>query len=73
MNQFLQNLTILLLAPSLGGLETLAVLPSLSSHAGMSKETRKKIGISETLVRISVGIEAIDDLIADFKQALANL
>lgn len=57
--------------PSLGGAESLMSRPAVVSHAGLSAEERKSIGVSDALVRISVGLEHPDDLIADFKQALA--
>ena len=57
-------------APSLGGVETLLSRPVAMSHSGMSPEERKSAGISDALVRISVGIEATEDLIADFDAAL---
>jgi cystathionine beta-lyase/cystathionine gamma-synthase len=68
--QFLKRVTLPIIAPSLGSVETLAIRPAVASHAGLSKEDRKKAGISESLVRVSVGIEATEDLIADFDQAL---
>jgi cystathionine beta-lyase/cystathionine gamma-synthase len=57
-------------APSLGGVESLLTRPSQTSHAGLSAEERKKAGISDGLVRMSVGIESPEDLIADLEQAL---
>ena len=57
-------------APSLGGVETLVTRPSLTSHSGLSPEDRKRLGISDGLIRLSVGIEATQDLIEDFEQAL---
>jgi cystathionine gamma-synthase/cystathionine gamma-lyase/cystathionine beta-lyase len=57
-------------APSLGGVESLITLPVKTSHAGMRREDRERIGITDDLVRISVGIEDADDLVADFDQAL---
>ncbi|HEY9785149.1 MAG TPA: aminotransferase class I/II-fold pyridoxal phosphate-dependent enzyme [Candidatus Obscuribacterales bacterium] len=57
-------------APSLGGVETLITRPSTTSHSGLSKEDRHQLGISDNLIRVSVGIEAAEDLIADFRQAL---
>ncbi|HET8946598.1 MAG TPA: aminotransferase class V-fold PLP-dependent enzyme [Candidatus Polarisedimenticolia bacterium] len=57
-------------APSLGGVETLIVRPSLTSHAGMKREERLACGITDDLLRISCGIEASEDLVDDFKQAL---
>lgn len=59
-------------APSLGGVETLVVSPARSSHARLTPEERQALGISDGLIRVSVGIEGIDDLIADFDQALAG-
>jgi cystathionine beta-lyase/cystathionine gamma-synthase len=57
-------------APSLGGAETLMTRPSLTSHAGLSASERRSQGISDSLVRVSIGLEATEDLIADFGQAL---
>ena len=59
-------------AVSLGGVETLITRPATSTHAGMSPEDRERLGITSDLVRVSCGIEAQQDLIADFSQALAN-
>jgi cystathionine beta-lyase/cystathionine gamma-synthase len=58
-------------APSLGGVETLITRPATTSHSGLSPEDRAKLGIGDGLVRLSVGIEATEDLIADLDQALA--
>lgn len=57
-------------APSSGGVESLITRPVLTSHAGMSPEDRERVGVTDDLVRVSVGIEDADDLIADFAQAL---
>jgi cystathionine beta-lyase/cystathionine gamma-synthase len=59
-------------APSLGGVETLVTRPSLTSHSGLSPEDRRRLGISDELIRLSVGIEATQDLIEDFQQALED-
>ncbi|OLB71721.1 cystathionine beta-lyase [archaeon 13_2_20CM_2_52_21] len=59
-------------APSLGGVETLVTRPSLTSHSGLSAEDRRTLGISDGLVRLSVGVEATQDLIEDFEQALES-
>jgi len=67
---FLQRVTLPIIAPSLGGVETLAIRPALTSHAGLSREERERAGISDYLIRVSVGIEATQDLIEDFDQAL---
>ena len=70
-SEFLRRVQIPLVAPSLGGVESLLTLPAKSSHAGLSEEARRQMGISPSLIRMSVGIEAIDDLRDDFAQALA--
>jgi len=70
---FLQGLQIPLHAASLGGIESLVVQPARSSHLGLKEEERQRLGILQELVRVSVGIENIDDLLADFAHALDNL
>lgn len=72
-HRVLQSLRIPLVAPSLGGVESLVTLPATTSHLGMKPEERRKAGISDGLVRVSVGIEGRDDLIADFEQALSGV
>jgi len=69
--RFLDNLRIAKLAVSLGGTETLASHPAAMTHLSVGPERRALLGITDNLVRISVGIEDADDLIADFEQALA--
>ena len=69
-DQFINHLQYAIKAPSLGGVETLVTRPVTTSHALMDKAERKVAGISDTLIRYSVGIEAADDLIADLQQAL---
>ena len=69
-DRFMRNAVIPIVAPSLGGVETLVTRPSTTSHAGMSKVDRERLGISDGLVRVSVGIEATDELVEDFDQAL---
>jgi cystathionine beta-lyase/cystathionine gamma-synthase len=71
--RFLSNVTLPIVAPSLGGVETLITRPATTSHAGMCPEDRQKLGISDSLIRASVGIEANEDLIEDFEQALKHL
>ncbi len=71
--QLIQRLHIPAEAPSLGGVETLITRPATTSHAGMTPQARRKLGISDSLVRVSVGIETTEDLIADFRQALKGL
>ena len=65
------RLTLPLSAPSLGGPETLITRPSTTSHAGLSPDVRKRQGITDGLVRLSVGLESTQDLIEDFTAALA--
>jgi len=67
---FIQNTTLPISAPSLGGVETLITRPATTSHSGMSPEERQALGISDTLIRLSVGIEATEDIIEDFYKAL---
>ncbi|MFM5932178.1 MAG: cystathionine gamma-synthase family protein [Novosphingobium sp.] len=69
--RFLDALTIAKLAVSLGGTETLASHPASMTHLSVPDERKAALGITDNLVRISVGIEDADDLIADFEQALA--
>ncbi len=67
---FLKSVTIPITAPSLGGVESLVTIPATTSHAGMAREDRLKLGIVDGLIRFSVGIEATEDLIDDLRQAL---
>jgi len=69
---FLEKLQLFALAESLGGVESLIELPALMTHASVAKEVREQIGITDTLIRVSVGVEDVKDLIADLKQALNN-
>jgi cystathionine beta-lyase/cystathionine gamma-synthase len=66
-----ESLSLFALAPSLGGVESLVCLPVLTSHAMISADQRKKMGVTDQLVRLSVGVENTDDLIADLDRALA--
>lgn len=68
--RFLHQLKLCSLAESLGGVETLISLPALMTHASMPQEVRERIGITDGLVRLSVGIEDAEDIIADLDQAL---
>lgn len=67
---FLKRLKIFALAESLGGVESLIEHPVLMTHASISKKDREKIGITDSLIRASVGIEDVEDLIEDIEQAL---
>jgi cystathionine beta-lyase/cystathionine gamma-synthase len=72
-DRFMAALSVALAAPSLGGVETLVSQPRHTSHASLSIEQRHALGIPDGFVRISVGIENVEDLIADFEQALEAL
>jgi len=67
---FMAALDIPIMAPSLGGPETLMTRPAITSHAGLTSEARRGLGISDGLIRCSIGLEDADDLIEDFTQAL---
>ena len=69
--RMLGRLTIPVVASSLGGVESLITRPATTSHASLSPEERTRLGITDGLVRMSVGIEDADDLIADLANALA--
>ncbi len=71
--KFMRSLKIPEVAPSLGGVESLITLPVDTTHASLSSEERKSIGISDGLVRFSAGIEDTQDLVEDFKEALSAL
>ncbi|OYQ36642.1 cystathionine gamma-synthase [Flavobacterium cyanobacteriorum] len=68
--KFLEKVRVFTLAESLGGVESLANHPAMMTHASIPENKRKEIGITDDLVRLSVGIEDADDLIADIEQAL---
>jgi methionine-gamma-lyase len=67
---FLNRLQIFKLAVSLGGTESLICHPTTTVHSGLSEEARREIGITPALIRLSIGIEHPDDLLADIQQAL---
>jgi cystathionine gamma-synthase len=69
---FLSQLKLFALAESLGGVESLVAHPATMTHASMTPEARKAAGISSTLIRLSVGIEDPEDLLADLSRALAH-
>jgi cystathionine beta-lyase/cystathionine gamma-synthase len=66
----LNKLSVFSLAESLGGVESLAGHPATMTHAAIPKEVREKAGVVDSLIRLSVGIEDVDDLISDLEQAL---
>jgi cystathionine gamma-lyase/cystathionine beta-lyase/cystathionine gamma-lyase/homocysteine desulfhydrase len=70
-NKMLRKVRVCSLAESLGGVETLISHPATMTHAALGSEGRRKIGITDGMVRISVGVEDVEDIIADLDQALA--
>jgi len=72
-NKMLRKVRVCSLAECVGGVETLISHPATMTHAGVGKEGRRKIGITDGMVRISVGIEDVDDILADLDQALAAI
>ncbi|WDF48735.1 cystathionine gamma-synthase [Chryseobacterium sp. KACC 21268] len=71
--KFLENIKVFTLAESLGGVESLANLPALMTHASIPEDKRAVLGITDDLVRLSVGIEDAEDLIADLEQAFSSI
>ena len=72
-NTFLSHLKIFTLAESLGGVESLIEHPAIMTHASIDKKIRDSLGISDSLLRLSVGIEDVEDIIDDLKQALDTI
>jgi methionine-gamma-lyase len=70
--RFLHRIALILHAVSLGGMESLATRPAMSSHRGMTPEARLRAGVTDSLIRLSVGVEALEDLLADLEQAIAG-
>jgi cystathionine gamma-lyase len=70
--RFLERCSVFALAESLGGVESLVDHPAIMTHASVPVEERAKLGISDTLIRLSVGIEDVADLIEDLDQALTG-
>lgn len=68
--RFFKHLRVFTLAESLGGYESLAELPSVMTHASIPAEIRAKLGITDSLIRLSVGLENVEDLIEDLDNAL---
>ena len=71
-NKFFESLTLITLAESLGGVESLVCHPSSMTHASIPEEIRKKVGITDGLIRLSIGIENITDILADLDNAIAQ-
>ena len=68
--RFLERLEVFTLAESLGGVESLVDHPAIMTHASVPPEARAKLGISDSLVRLSIGIEDVPDLVNDLETAL---
>jgi len=68
--KFMHKAKLPIIAPSLGGVETLLTRPATTSHSGMAPEDRRRLGITDSVIRASIGIEATEDIIEDFEQAL---
>ena len=73
MREFLENTKLFSLAESLGGVESLIEHPAIMTHASVPAEQRKKLGIHDNLIRISVGIEDVEDLKTDLANALEKV
>jgi cystathionine beta-lyase/cystathionine gamma-synthase len=71
-DRFIAHLTLPICAPSLGGVESLITRPATTSHSGMSPEDRRRAGIADGLIRLSIGLESADDLIEDIEAAMAD-
>ena len=69
---FFESLELVSLAESLGGVESLVCHPATMTHASIPADIRKKVGITDGLIRLSVGIESIEDILADIEQAIAK-
>lgn len=72
-NKFLENVKLFSLAESLGGVESLIESPAIMTHASIPKKVRESIGLTDNLIRLSVGIENVDDLIEDLENAFNSL
>ena len=70
--RFMENLNVFTLAESLGGVESLVNHPAIMTHASVPEDIRAELGITDSLVRLSVGIEDADDLMQDIDQALQD-
>ncbi|MBQ6212925.1 MAG: PLP-dependent transferase, partial [Ruminococcus sp.] len=69
-NKFFESLELVTLAESLGGVESLVCHPASMTHASIPADIRKKVGITDGLIRLSIGIEKIDDILADLENAI---
>ena len=72
-NKFLKSLNLFTLAESLGGVESLIEHPAIMTHASINKKIREELGITDNLLRLSIGIEDVEDLISDLDNALNQI
>lgn len=70
---FFNSLNLILVAQSLGGVETTVSFPWTMSHADLTQEQRLEVGVTKTLIRLSVGLENIDEIVEDLRQALTQV
>ena len=70
--RILENVKVITYAESLGGVETLITYPMIQTHSDVPEEIRQELGITDDFLRLSVGIENIDDLLADLSQAIVE-
>ena len=70
---FLGALRLIRVAPSLGGVESLASLPRLTSHRMLSSDERRALGLEDSVIRLALGIENVEDLLSDVSDALDSL
>ena len=71
--KFLENIEVFTLAESLGGVESLIEHPSMMTHSSIDKQTREELGITDSLVRLSIGIEDVEDLKQSLEDALNSI
>ena len=71
--EFLSHCRLFALAESLGGVESLIELPALMTHASVPEQTRHQLGIDDSLIRLSVGVESVEDLEAELSHALSMI
>jgi cystathionine beta-lyase/cystathionine gamma-synthase len=70
LERFVERLRMILMVSTLGDIYTMISIPALASHRGLTADERLARGITDQLIRVSIGIEAVDDIIADFSHAL---
>ena len=71
--RFLNAMTLIANTTSLGGTQSIACHPWTTTHSNVDPETKRRIGVTEAMIRLSIGVEAPEDIIADLDQALAQI